>query len=108
MSTVLLDFIAPYKGFTTTYDEYDRLIAVAIIAWNAAVLKEMGKPDLLNETMKAIMPSGDRQTRQDFQAIVQELMERKARYFSDNKRIIVSYHLSETKKDYHLSVASTL
>jgi hypothetical protein len=108
MSAVLLDFIAPYRELATTYDAYNRLVAVAIIAWNAAVFKAQGKPDLLQEAGMTIIPSGDKQARQDFLAIAQELMERKARYFSDNRRLIVSYRLSETKTDYHLSVASTL
>jgi len=109
MSAVLLDFIAPYQKLATTYDAYNRLVAVAIVAWNAAVLKAQGKPDLLQEVARKIIPSGDKQAQQDFLAIARELMERKARVFPDNLRFILSYRLSETKADeYHLSVASTL
>jgi hypothetical protein len=40
-------------------------------------------------------------------AILDELIERKERYFGGNKRFVLDYHLSDTKAGYHLSVIST-
>ena len=112
MSAVLLEFIEPYKHLATTYPAYDRLAGLAVFAWNAAVLKAQGRPDLLlglmDEAIKAIVPSEDQTARSDLRECLAELIQRKERYFSENQRIIVSYHLSETKRNYRLSVASML
>lgn len=40
MSDVLLDFVAPYRHFVNTIEAYRKLLLVAVIAWNAALLPE--------------------------------------------------------------------
>lgn len=105
MSEVLLAFVEPYQHLTTSYEAYQRLIGVAVIAWNAALLPADGRRELIAEAGKAITDKG---TRRDLMAILDELIKRKERFFPDNKRFIVSYELSEAKEGYHLSVASTL
>lgn len=106
MSAVLAHFVAPYPEFATTYETYHWLVGVAIIAWNAAVMQASGRPDFLQESMKNAMLPEDRQVREDFLAIIHELMQRKARYFADDRRLIVKYRVSNAKDGYHLSVAS--
>ncbi|MFM6517934.1 MAG: hypothetical protein ACKPIC_15455, partial [Microcystis panniformis] len=44
----------------------------------------------------------------DIQELIQELIARKNRYFSENKRMIVDFELKELGSDYYLSVASSL
>jgi len=107
MSAVLLAFIAPYKEVATSYEAYDRLIALAVLAWNAALLKAAQREDLLNQAMDNILAS-EPDTREDLKKLIGLLIERKEQSFSGNKRFIVAYELSEAKNDYHLSVASTL
>lgn len=47
------------------------------------------------------------EVRADARAIISELVERKERYFSEYKRMIIDYEVTDTGKDYHLVVIST-
>lgn len=44
----------------------------------------------------------------DMKEIVKELIIRKQAYFSEYRRTIIDYELTETSTDYHLSTVSTL
>jgi hypothetical protein len=108
MSEVLLEFIEPFEDLTTTSEAYRKLIALAVIAWNAALLKGADRQNLIVESTKTILAMAGEEWRQDLNNILAMLVERKERYFAHNKRFIIDYRLSETKKSYHLSVISTL
>jgi hypothetical protein len=107
MSEVLEEFLAPYTDIPKAFDEYNRLVAVGIMAWNAAILPSAERQQLLDEAIKALPASTGNDARQDLKAILDELIERKELYFGGNKRFVLDYRLSETKAGYHLSVIST-
>jgi hypothetical protein len=104
MSEVLLDFIEPYKQFADTTEAMHRLISMALVAWNAALLPEAEQGDSLKQISKALPAD----TVDDFYAIVGEMIERKNRFFSDYTRNILDYELTDTGDSYHISVISTL
>jgi len=106
MSDVLENFMEPYRQYADSLTEYQRLIATAIIAWNASLVKGKERKKMLEEMISALAPDGDKQTRDDFFAIVGDMIKRKERYFADNRRSIVHFEVRETKKGFHLSVAS--
>jgi len=108
MSEVLLAFIEPYRELATTREAYEKLITVAMVAWNAALLPKDKRDAFLDEGINPVLSSLGNKAIQDFKVIVNELIKRKERLFSNNRRFIVSYELSETKNNYHLSVASTI
>jgi len=105
MSEVLALFIAPYTQSAPNYDAYRRLVAIAVIAWNASLLEKIERNKFLDEMRKAI--PNDKTTQQDFTAIVEELIERKKRFFGNNHRNILNYKVVDTGRNYHLSVVST-
>jgi len=43
----------------------------------------------------------------DFQEIIDEMIERKVKYFAENRRFILAHHWTMTTKGPHLSVIST-
>ncbi len=107
MSEVLFRFIEPYWGFAEGKEDYEKLLTIAMIAWNTALLPEGEREEFLNEKVKPVLSSLGRGFLQDFKAIVESLIRRKERFFSDNRRFIVDYVLSEVRGNrYHLSVAS--
>jgi len=108
MSEVLLAFIEPYRELATTREAYEKLITVAMVAWNAALLPKDKREGFLDEAINPVLSSLGNKAVQDFKAIVNELIKRKEHLFPNNRRFIVSYELSETKNNYHLSVASTI
>jgi hypothetical protein len=108
LSTVLMAFIEPYKELATTDEELEKLVVVAVIAWNAAILTGKERKALIRATVDAITKTAGKEWRKDTEDIIQMLVERKERYFADDKRVIVDYHLTATAKKYHLSVASVV
>ena len=107
MSEVLEEFIEPYIESATTPEAYHKLIALAIIAWNAALLEETERQNLITQSAEAILATAGEEWKKDLQDILAMFIERKQRYFANNRRYILNYHLSETKKGYHLAVIST-
>ena len=107
MSEVLEEFLAPYTHIPKAFDEYNRLVAVGIMAWNIAILPSAERQQLLDKAFETLPALSGHVARQDLKAILDELIERKERYFGGNKRFVLDYRLSDTKAGYHLSVIST-
>jgi len=107
MSDVIEEFLAPYEQFAQSAEEYRRLVLMGAMAWNAALAQGVKRKQLLGDMLRAIVPNGDRQTQEDFYGIVKEMIERKERYFANNRRYILNIQLTETPTGLHLSVAST-
>ncbi len=104
MSEVILDFIEPYLPAAQTLEHYHSLVSVAVIAWNAALFPPLERRRMVDSVIDKALSNGA----EDMKLVIQELIRRKDRYFSDNKRIILSYDLAMTNEGPHLSIASTL
>jgi hypothetical protein len=102
MSEVLMDFIAPYHSFGKTLDQMRKVLAVALVAWNAAIGPD--GEDLVRRTVENLPPDAQ----DDFLTILEAMIERKQRYFADNNRIILNYNLTPLPDGSpYLSVMST-
>lgn len=108
MSEVLTEFIAPYRQEVDTEEAYQRLLELAVMAWNAALLPELEQQRMINTMLTEGFPKVNKEIKQGVRDILEELIARKKQYFSENKRLIIDFELKDTGKDYHLSVASTL
>ena len=51
MSEVIMDFIEPYMESADTYEAQDRLISIAVLAWNASLLPEDRAQKVIDEAM---------------------------------------------------------
>ena len=105
MSEILENFIDPYLDMLETEDQHHRLLMVAIVAWNAALLPLEDQKATIDKFAQGL--PGDDETQEDFYAIVAELISRKTEYFAQYKRMILDYELTDTGDGYHLSVVST-
>jgi hypothetical protein len=56
--------------------------------------------------MRKTMP--DQQSREDFTAIVKELMKRKNKLYPNVDRMIVQFKVTNRKNDFHIAIASTM
>ena len=104
MSEVLRDFIEPYIEFADTPEAMRRLITVALVAWNTALLPEAEQAESLKQVSKALPADAV----DDFYAIVGEMIERKNAFFADYTRHMLDYELTDTGDSYRISVISTL
>jgi len=106
MSEVLVDLIEPYVEYAETYEAYQKLVTVAVVAWNNSLLPERNHKPIIKKTIKSL--SLLRSDAQDMKRIIEELIERKKKHFPEHTRPIVDYQVTETRDGYHLSVASIL
>ncbi len=108
MSEVLEDFIEPYRVSARTQDELRKLLSLATVAWNAALLPEGQRRAMIDEMVEAGLPRAAETDRAQAREIIEMLVRRKEEHFTANRRAIISFELTDTGDDYHLSVASTL
>ena len=103
MSEVLSDFVEPYEHVADSEDALRKLLAVALVAWNTALMSEEAQAESLEKFAQTLPDDAA----EDFYAIVEEMIERKNSYFSEYTRFILDYELTDLGDEYHLSVIST-
>jgi hypothetical protein len=108
MSEVLEAFVAPYLGLADTEDATRKLLMLAVVAWNASFLTEEEQREMVDDITSEVMSEATRADKEDFGELVSTLVERKRTHFSEYTRRIVSFELTDTGRDYHLSVVSTM
>lgn len=104
MSKVLREFVAPYYEIVDTEDEYRKLLDTAIVAWNVALFPAQERKAHLEEILETI----PEEVRADGRAIINELIIRKEKYFSEYRRMIIDYEVTDIGENYHLVVISTI
>ena len=104
MSEALIEFIEPYRESATTEDELRKLLTMAIVAWNAALIAPAEREALIRKTEDGLPPD----MRSDFRAILEPMILRKQQLFSDNRRAIIEYELTMRPAGPYLQVMSTL
>lgn len=108
MSDVLEDFVEPYRDMADTEDAFRKLLHLAVLAWDAALLPEDKRRAMIDETLGAGFSRASAPDRAQAREFVEEMVRRKLEHFPANRRSIISFELTDTGTGYHLSVASTL
>ena len=107
MSDMLEDFVEPYRDTADTKDAYQKLLTLGMMAWNAALLPAKEQQNMLQQLLDRL-PHTSAEDKKVLTVFLRELIERKLKYFSQNRRAILSIDLQDTGDGYYLSVASTL
>ena len=107
MSDIIFDYAEPFfKSIKNeTKKEIEKIIKIAIIYWNCSIMEESSKVnrDEIKKMLKPITPDSESKS------IANYMLERKRLMYPDNKRVIISYELTELAEGgFHLSVASTV
>ena len=102
MSDVLEEFVEPYRQFAETEDAYRKLLTAAIVAWNVTLFAEKDRPSRLDQLLLTLPED----VREDGRQIIEELMVRKQRFFSQHRRMIIDFEVAGTPGDWHLLVMS--
>lgn len=103
MSEVLMDFLEPYSERWRNEDELRKLLSIAIVAWNAALLKGSKRDEWMQRLSETVPP----EARQVFRVILEEMIRRKESHFAGNQRMILDYDLTMGPAVPRLSVTST-
>ena len=105
MSEVIFRFVEPFKDDDGLVSK--AMLEIAIIIWNASFMpKDMQRKAL--EDVVNVLPNDDSEARREMFLIVNMLLERKRQYFSNNKRMIMDYHITGSAHSIHLDVVSTV
>jgi len=105
MSEVLEDFVDPYMRFTTGLASAKQLYMTALVAWNVALLAPGVRRAQLDRALATLKL--DSTGVAEMRVILLELVERKDRLFSQYKRMVLDFELTDAGSDYHLSVVSS-
>jgi hypothetical protein len=108
ISAVFWDFIEPFKKYATTLQAMEKLVVLGTCAWNAALLPTDERQKFMSEIVRSVLGQAGEEWRGDLTYILTTLLKRKERFFADDRRFIVSYHLEDTGANYHLSMVSTM
>lgn len=108
MSEVLEEFVHPYLDLTDNADDYRKLLLMAVLAWNAALMPEEKRRGMIDDTLSAGLPQATDADRAAARALIEEMVRRKQDHFPANRRNIISFQVTDTGDGYHLLVASTV
>lgn len=104
MSEVLIEFIKPYLDDADTDEILEKLLSIAIIAWNSSLLPNEEREEIIDKTITILSPD----LRQEMKGILERMIQRKEAHFAHIRRMIMEYHLEMTSRGWYVTVASTL
>ncbi len=107
MSAVLGEFIEPYVQFTDSLESYRKLVTLALVAWDISLLPEEEQEAAIDRVITEKVTQ-DRKVQTGLKKIVYELLARKKAYFSQYRRRILDFEVTEAGDQYYLAVVSTL
>jgi len=108
ISAVFLEFIGPYEKDAPTDEAFQKLLAIAVVAWNAVVLGGEEGQHLIDVTVGAIAKSAGKKWGEDAKDIIATMIQRKENFFADDKRYIMEYRWNEQEDGHHLTVAALI
>jgi len=107
MSEVILEFAEPLMHRCENDDQQKKIIALSIVAWNISCLPENQQEQSKKEAVKKFL-SGDIKAQLFIEDLLNYLLERKKKYFSHDKRVVINYQICELDDTFNLMVASSV
>ena len=105
MSEVILRFAEPFKDQDGLIPR--AMLEIAIILWNASFMPSAMQRKAVEDVVN-VLPSENTEARRELFVIAQRLLERKKQYFSENQRMIMDYHITESAHSIYVDVMSTV
>ena len=105
MSEVIFRFAEPCKDAYGMVPK--EMLEIAIILWNASFMPSAMQRKAVEDVVN-VLPSENTEARRELFVIAQRLLERKKQYFSDNQRMIMDYHITESAHSIYVDVMSTV
>ncbi len=103
MSQVLLDFVEPYLPLATNRKKAERLFALALAAWNAALLPAKTANLLINSVLGLAGPENEH----DVRLLMNDLMTRKKQHFPDCNRFMLNFDVQRERDGFSVTVMAT-
>lgn len=107
MSEVILEFADEILDRARTVGEREKSVAIACFAWNLA-LHEEDERKILQESFCKDFSGDDLQAKENLNAVISYLVQRKLDHYFHINRVIVEYHVSGSGERLQLDIASTV
>ncbi len=104
LSDAIFGFARPILELCHSFEQEKNAIGLMIILWNAANIPELSTEELYG-MLSNLIGKSDPDLLQEMKEIAQEYILRKNQFFADDKRLVESYNLTNTKEGLHLEVA---
>jgi hypothetical protein len=104
LSGALLKLIEPYRQYTDGKDQVEKMLMVAMTAWNSTVVSPAAAKKLLKAMLEEV---GDSESQALFASLVVQMVATKEQLFASDKRLIISFEVKERKNRYDVQVTST-
>ena len=108
MSDVLKQFVRPYNHLVDSEEAFRKLLTLGMLAWNAAMQPDGRQEQMVDEVLNEAVGEESWEAQTAAREIVDELIERKQRYFAQYRRPIIDFRLTDLGDQYHLTVISAL
>ncbi len=108
MSEVILDFAKPLLDECDDEESEKSAIGLAILIWNASLFPKKDRDKEIQKIISGTIPANDISDLAAMKHYVNMLLERKKKYYPNNKKFIVNYQFSVSRNSRRLDVASTL
>lgn len=102
ISASLGELIDPYIIADTTPDEFRKLVALGVIAWNLSSYDEPRRTEEMGRFTDAM---GDANF-QEFTALIRSMVARKLAIFPDDSRFVVSWDVKQDNNRFHITAAA--
>lgn len=111
MSEKLMKFVLPYLDETDSNEERESLFNIAVLAWNLALLTRKEWQEFLDNYIFDSVNPLDRESLEMLahcKNLIEELIERKLKFFANEKRSIEAFQLIEDDDELRVMVTSSL
>ena len=104
MSEIILEFAKPLMEKCHTDEQSKKSIALSIMVWNICLLPK-GKQIKEKKRILNVLSKNDLEFKNFFDDVISFMMQRKEKYFSEYRRFIADYMITDRNNKLHLSVA---
>ncbi|HNR32374.1 MAG TPA: hypothetical protein PKI11_15895 [Candidatus Hydrogenedentes bacterium] len=105
ISEVLLEFAEPHLDLDGDLNSVRGSVAVAALAWNLSFFPHSERAHELEAALESTLGAVPAEMVEMARLTVHDLMLRKDTFYSDDKRFIVGFDVTETRDDFHVNVA---
>ena len=106
LSEVIVAFAQPLLEKCSGLKAQRKMMSLAILAWNMGIVSEEEEEAAkIKKDLHEKICGGDEQAIKDMDEVIDYLIARKKRLYREDKRIVVSYNITESPDGLHLDVA---
>lgn len=104
VSEIIMDFAMPWLKQAVNVEQQKAVLAYAVLVWNLGSMEEDEREDLKNEFLHEI-DNGENDV-ETVRKQMDVMIERRVKYYSSVKKVVVNYEIKERNGKLQLDVVS--